>query len=85
MVLNTRCAWLTKALAVPGVRVVICERSIWSDKAVFADVNITAAAERAAYSCTFEALCATLPPVTHATILLDAPLDVILGRVQKRA
>ena len=85
MVLNTRCAWLTKALAVPGVRVVICERSIWSDKAVFADVNITGEAERAAYECTFEALCATLPEVTHATVLLDAPLDVILARVQKRA
>ena len=32
MVLNTRAAWLAKALARPGVSVVVCERSIWSDK-----------------------------------------------------
>ena len=118
MVLNTRCAWMAKAIAQPGVRVVVCERSIWSDKvcepnadrapfrvpralawrphltpyraqtldqAIFADVNITERAERAAYQCAFEALCGIIPQVDHATVLLDAPLEVIFGRVQKRA
>ena len=67
------------------MRVVICERSIWSDKAVFADVNITDKAEKATYACTFEAPVRTLPPVRHATVLLDAPLEVCLARMQKRS
>lgn len=84
MALSTRYADLLAALLTPNVQVVICERSIWSDQAIFADVNISDEYERSAYNISHSALCAALPEVHRASILLDAPIETLISRVQAR-
>ncbi len=86
MALTTRYASLTAALRDPNVSLVICERSVFSDKECFAAVNLTGESDRAAYAATHAALCGTLPSdLRNCTVLLDAPLNVIGQRIRKRA
>ena len=108
---------MVKALRTPGVQLIICERSVWSDKHIFAEVNLSDVNERAgvppratrhaplalarhsseittrapprsvlaAYAASHAALCDAMPPVRLASILLDAPVEVLIARVSARA
>ena len=86
MALSTRYSSLQAALREPGVQVVVVERSIWSDKSIFAAVNLETEAELAAYEASHASLCGdALPELRHATLLLDAPLETIEDRISQRA
>ena len=84
--LITRYASIVEALRTPGVRLIITERSIESDRAVFAKLHVTQPIEIAAYAASHDSLRAALPPdLQHGTILLDAPLESLVSRVKQRA
>ena len=83
MAVITRYGALQAALK-SGAKLVITERSIFTDRECFAKVGITQPADVAAYAVTHDALVANLPPIRMATILLDAPVDVIQRRIRMR-
>lgn len=84
--LMTRAGALLRALAVPGARVVVCERSPFSDKMVFSETNLKEnSVERRAYDAAYAELIACLP--THADVhfaYLDAEVEVVVERMQRR-
>lgn len=84
--LMTRAGALIRALAVPGVRVVVCERSPFSDKMVFAETNLKAGSlEMAAYDVAYSELLACLPRNAEIHFAhLVASVDVVAERVQRR-
>lgn len=53
-------------------------------QSIFAAVNISDGNERACYEASHHSLVAALPTVRQAAILLDAPLDVLVARVNGR-
>ena len=59
--------------------------SIFTDRECFAKVGITSPADVAAYKVTHESLCRALPGQAQlATVLLDAPVNVITDRIRLR-
>ncbi len=83
MALITRAAALQKALATDAT-LIITERSLESDRACFAQINLTKPCEVAAYAVTHDAVTSTFPPARHATILLEAPIAVTSERIRLR-
>ena len=85
MALSTRFGPLLSAIA-SGATTIITERSVFSDRACFAKVNLTAgSAGEDAYAAAHDALCAALPPgISKATILLEAPRAILNRRIAKR-
>ena len=66
-------------------RVAIAERSIWSDKAVFAETGLKDAATRAAYELAHTSLRSALPSTLRSVlILLDVPVETALERIAER-
>jgi deoxyadenosine/deoxycytidine kinase len=86
MALTTRFTAVLEALNNnPESTLIITERSIFSDKACFAEVNLDRPAERAAYQASYEALRDALPKdIRTASVLLSAPMEVIRERIAKR-
>ena len=83
MALSTRVGPVVRALR--GSSVVIGERSIWSDRHVFAEIGLVEPATRAAYELAHAALVEALPADLHEVlVLLDVPIDVAMGRIAKR-
>ena len=84
MALSTRYAGLLAALD-SDADVIIAERSIESDRACFAEVNLDRAEDREAYAVAHDALRNALPKdLLLSTILLDAPRSVLMQRIAKR-
>ena len=82
--LSTRYALLREALATPGARLVISERSLRSDKAVFAATHLRGC-DKDAYDLAHASIVASLPKADRlATVLLDAPVETLLERVARR-
>ena len=77
--LITRFRNLCDALRAPGVKLVIAERSLASDRCVFAETHLGPLDSRA-YGCSNTALTEALGDVRHATVLLEAPIDVLQAR-----
>lgn len=70
MALATRYAALLNTLA-SDATIIITERSIHSDRACFARVNLDSPADKAAYAATHDALCDALPKdIKVATVLV---------------
>ena len=66
-------------------RVVIAERSIWSDRVVFAELGLTEPATRTAYELAHDALRDALPAdLEEKFFLLDVPVPVALTRIAER-
>ena len=80
--LVTRAAALKEALADPVAKVVISERSLASDRAVFAATQL-AGADRDAYDLAYATI--SLPTVAAtATVLLECPVEELTRRVARR-
>ena len=78
----TRAAALKEALADPFAKVVISERSLASDRAVFAATQLSGA-DRDAYDLAYETI--ELPAVAAtATVLLECPVEELTRRVSRR-
>ena len=86
-VLATRYAEVSRALRKPGLKMAICERSMFSDKQIFAAERFASdPKQKAAYETAFDALIGSLPRnLRTATVLLDAPVDVVAKRVKTRS
>jgi len=83
MALATRVGPVIAALR--SNRIVIAERSIWSDKTVFAENGLKDAATRAAYELAHASLSAALPSnLRSVLILLDVPIETALKRITQR-
>jgi len=83
MALTTRYAALVRALK-SGAKLVISERSLYSDRAVFAGTHLTGA-DKDAYELSWASMLESLPDVPNCTVLLDAPVPTLMARVSKRA
>jgi deoxyadenosine/deoxycytidine kinase len=85
MALATRYGSLLNALST-GATTIITERSVFSDRACFAKVNLEqGSAGEDAYAAAHDALCAALPAgISTATVLLEAPRAVLNRRIAKR-
>lgn len=80
--LVTRAAALREALEDPSAKLIISERSLASDKAVFAATQLSGA-DRNAYNLAHATI--ALPPVAAtATVLLQCPVKEITSRVARR-
>ena len=78
----TRAAALKEALADPFAKIVISERSLASDRAVFAATQLSGA-DRDAYDLAHATI--ELPAVAAtATVLLDCPVEELTRRVARR-
>ena len=78
----TRAAALKEALADPFAKIVISERSLASDRAVFASTQLSGA-DRDAYDLAYETI--ELPAVAAtATVLLECPVEELTRRVARR-
>ena len=78
----TRAAALKEALADPFAKIVISERSLASDRAVFAATQLSGA-DRDAYDLAYETI--ELPAVAAmATVLLECPVEELRRRVSRR-
>ena len=78
----TRAAALKEALADPFAKVIISERSLASDRAVFAETQLSGA-DRDAYDLAYETI--ELPAVAAtATVLLECPVEELTRRVSRR-
>ena len=78
----TRAAALKEALADPVAKVIISERSLASDRAVFAATQL-AGADRDAYDLAYATI--DLPAVAAtATVLLECPVEELTRRVARR-
>ena len=78
----TRAAALKEALADPFAKIVISERSLASDRAVFASTQLSGA-DRDAYDLAYETI--ELPAVAAtATVLLECPVEELTRRVSRR-
>lgn len=65
--------------------VVIAERSMWSDRVVFAEMGLKEEAARAAYELAHDALREALPPhLSECLLLLDIPMETALTRIAER-
>ena len=84
MALMTRAASILKALRLPGVHTIITERSPFSDLHVFAKTTLSGLTLQA-YELTYEELMSTLPGIDLHVILLDAPIEVLLQRIESRS
>lgn len=87
MALTTRFSSLSNTLSDNELQLVITERSIYSDRHCFARVNLEAgSADEASYRVSHDALCAAVPGenVRHATILLEAPRNTVVARINQR-
>jgi deoxyadenosine/deoxycytidine kinase len=82
MALSTRYAALRRALT-SGARLVVSERSLWSDRCVFAATHLKGC-DKDAYDLAHDSMLASLPATARATILLDAPVATLLARVAAR-
>ena len=84
MAVITRFGALKRAIET-GATLIITERSVYTDRECFAKVGVTSKDEIAAYAVTHDSLCQTLPAdIKMATVLLEAPLDVIARRIRMR-
>lgn len=81
--LITRYGNICTAVKTPGVKLVIAERSIASDRAVFAETHL-GPLDSKAYGCSNEALTQALGTVRDATVLLEAPIDTLEARLASR-
>ena len=62
-----------------------CPPQIFSDRYCFAQVNLSSAADIAAYAVTHDALVASLPSdVCLGTVLLQAPRSIVTARIAAR-
>jgi thymidylate kinase len=78
----TRAAALKEALADPFAKVIISERSLASDRAVFAGTQLSGA-DRDAYDLAYATI--ELPAVAAtATVLLECPVEELTRRVSRR-
>ena len=85
MALATRFSPVLRALST-SAELIITERSIYSDRACFAKVNLMpGSTDHTAYAVAHDALCAALPEeIRRGTILLDAPRAALAERIAKR-
>ena len=85
MALATRFSPVLRALST-SAELIITERSIYSDRACFATVNLMpGSTDHTAYAVAHDALCAALPEeIRRGTILLDAPRADLAERIAKR-
>lgn len=84
MALATRGIRIQQALQSGGT--FIMERSPWSDREVFASVNMAAESwERRAYDAIYDELQRSLKNVTLNVIFLDAPVSIVQDRIALRA
>lgn len=81
--LTTRYSALVAALRTPGVKLVIAERSLASDRSVFAGTHLGELDARA-YGVAYDALVQALGNVRYATVLLKAPIENLQSRVRSR-
>ncbi len=82
--LATRFAALVRTLADRSARLVLSERSIFSDRDIFAKVHLSEVDARA-YALAHDSLVGALPrSLTLVTILLDAPVPTLVERVRRR-
>ena len=79
----TRYSDLSRALATPGVSLLVAERSLASDRRIFAQTHLRGI-EATAYETAADALTAALPPARHATVLIDVPVATLQERVAQR-
>ena len=79
----TRYSDLSRALATPGVSLLVAERSLASDRRIFAQTHLRGI-EATAYETAADALAAALPPARHATVLIDVPVATLQERVAQR-
>ena len=86
--LTTRCAALMDASARPGVRLIISERSLETDRDVFASVNLRDGPDLTAYATAYMELQRmhgmVWPELETRHIVLTAPAATIAGRMQAR-
>ena len=81
--LVTLYAPFAQAMATPGIRVVVTERSLRSNLEVFARLNLHAEA-LTDFCTTYDALLSTLPPRREVLIYLQAHPDLLVERVLER-
>jgi len=83
MALATRAGPVVAALR--SSRVVISERSVWSDKTVFAEIGLKDPATRAAYDLAHSSLREAMPShLRELLILLDVPIETAVARIAQR-
>lgn len=84
--LGSRFGPLQRAVRRPGTRLVICERSPYTDYHVFAKCNLAAGSvDRRAYELVYSELLRCLPPNLQATfVYLKAPADLLAQRIERR-
>ena len=80
----TRYSDLSRALATPGVSLLVAERSLASDRRIFAQTHLRGI-EATAYETAADALAAALPPARHATVLIDVPVACSTTRTHTAA
>lgn len=84
MALSTRVMRMLSMLRQPGVHTVIMERSPWSDCSVFASLHLKDAWDKRSYAAIFAEVEAALADIQPHVILLDAPVETVLARVNAR-
>lgn len=83
--LVTRARDLHRALVEKGSSIVICERSVHSDAAIFAEANLEEGSwDKQSYTMTHEAILSMLPKHKWCPIQLTASTDVLAKRVAAR-
>ena len=88
MALHTRAARVANVLErVPDAHIIVVERSLESDKHVFAKANMTNRWELLTYNCAYDALSRSIAKSvgTTVTVLLDTDIDRITDRIRDRA
>lgn len=85
MALMTRFGKIFKALQMPGVALIITERSPFTDAAVFAKANLSKEPERACYDLAYKSLLAAVPDDIDVSIaLLTLDTTSLASRVKAR-
>ena len=82
MVLATRFRCLNAALRLPGVKIVVAERSLFSDQ-IFADVNLSGI-DLVAYRTAWRANVDSLPDFKLCVLLIDLPPSALQNRIRLR-
>ena len=82
--LMSRAGLLLEAIQ-KGAHVIVTERSPWSDRAVFAEANLTNRLEKKAYNLTFDFLMRALPKTVNLHLIyLSASVEELAKRIERR-
>lgn len=84
--LGSRFGPLLRAVRRPGTRLVVCERSPYTDYHAFAKCNLLAGSvDRRAYELVYNELTRCLPPNLNVTfVFLDVPAEQLVQRIARR-